>query len=148
MMEGMNIEFWHWFILAVLLLVVESFVSGTFFLWMGVAGASVGVLLLLMPDMRWEYQFLAFSVLSVASIVTWRMYQRRNPTVTDQPTLNRRGTQYVNRVFTLAEPIVNGQGKIRVDDSIWKIEGNDQVAGARVRVTGVDGTILKVEAAD
>jgi hypothetical protein len=37
----------------------------------------------------------------------------------DQPKLNRRGEQYVGRTFTLEEPIVNGHGKIRVDDSTW-----------------------------
>ena len=148
MMENATIEFWHWWIFAAVLLVVESFATGTFFLWMGVASVAVGFLLLLIPDLRWEYQFLIFSALSVASIVTWRMYLRRNPTATDRPTLNRRGEQYVGRTFTLTEPIVNGNGKIRVDDSIWKIEGADVPAGQRVRVVGVDGTILKIEAAD
>jgi len=56
-----------------------------------------------------------------------------------------RGEQYVNRTFTLEEPVVNGQGKIKVDDSTWKIEGADCESGTKVRVTGVDGVVLKVE---
>ena len=68
-----------------------------------------------------------------------------NPVISDQPNLNRRGQQYVGRTFTLDEPIVNGLGKIHVDDSTWKIEGNDCPAGTKVKVTGVDGVILKVE---
>ncbi|HHO67888.1 MAG TPA: NfeD family protein, partial [Gammaproteobacteria bacterium] len=66
---------------------------------------------------------------------------------TDQPTLNRRGEQYIGRVFTLETPLVNGMGKIRIDDTTWKIEGPDCEPGTRIRVTGVDGTILKVEPA-
>ena len=71
-----------------------------------------------------------------------------SPTETDLPTLNRRGEQYVGRHFTLEEAIVNGQGKIRVDDSTWKIEGpEDLPAGSQVQVIAVAGTVLKVEAA-
>ena len=42
-------------------------------------------------------------------------------------------------------PIVNGRGRIRVDDTYWRAEGQDQPAGARVRVVAVDGVVLKVE---
>lgn len=68
-----------------------------------------------------------------------------NPVESDQPNLNRRGQQYIGRTFTLSEPIVNGLGKITVDDSTWKIHGKDCAEGTRVTVTGVDGVILKVE---
>jgi membrane protein implicated in regulation of membrane protease activity len=39
-------------------------------------------------------------------------------------------------------------GKIRVDDTTWKIRGEDCPVGTRVEVTGVDGTIFKVESRD
>jgi hypothetical protein len=51
----------------------------------------------------------------------------------------------VGRDFTLDTPIVNGQGKIRVDDSTWKIRGKDCGAGSLVTVVGVDGVVLQVE---
>lgn len=140
-----SVTFWQWWIAALVLLVLEVFVPGAFFLWMGVAAGVTGLLLYLIPTLGWEYQLLLFAVLSVASIIVWRIYLRRHPTATDRPTLNRRGEQYVGRLFTLEEPIVNGSGKIRVDDSTWKIEGADCPGGSRVRVTGVDGTVLRVE---
>ena len=138
------IDFWHWWILGVLLLVLEVFAPGSFFLWMGVAAGAVGLILLLVPQMGWEFQVLIFAMLSVGSIVIWRNYMRKHPADTDQPSLNRRGEQYVGRTFTLDEAIVNGNGKIRVDDSTWKIEGEDCPAGVRVKVTGVDGVVLRV----
>ncbi len=142
-----NPEFWHWWVLAIILVVIETIAPGTFFLWMGVAAGVVGVVLLALPDLAWEYQLLVFAVFAVASAVSWRLYQRRNPTKTDRPTLNRRGEQYVGRTFTLEEPVVNGQGKIIVDDTTWKIEGDDLPIGAKVNVTGVEGTVLKIEPA-
>ncbi len=144
-MSPEEIEFWHWWIAAIVLIVVEVFAPGTVALWMAVSAAVVGLLLLAIPGVTWQTQFLVFAVLSVATVVAWRAYQLRHPTVTDQPTLNRRGEQYVGRVFTLTEAIVNGTGKIHVDDTMWKVEGEDLAEGTRVRVTGVAGTVLTVE---
>ena len=142
-----EIEFWYWWVAAVVLIVVEVFAPGTVALWMAVSAAVVGLLLLAVPDLTWQTQLLVFAVLSVATVVGWRAYQLRYPTQSDQPALNRRGEQYVGRVFTLSEAIVNGTGKIHVDDTMWKVQGEDLTEGARVRVTGVDGTLLTVEPA-
>jgi membrane protein implicated in regulation of membrane protease activity len=62
--------------------------------------------------------------------------------------LNRRGQQYTGRIFTLDHPIVNGVGKIDVDDSTWRVKGPDLEAGTRVRVVGVDGVVFVVESAE
>lgn len=136
---------WDWWVLAMVLMILEIFSPGIFFLWMGIAAGLVGLLLLLWPQMDWVAQVFFFSIFSIASILVWRYFQRLNPVQTDQPNLNRRGEQYVGRVFTLEHPVVNGQGKIRVDDTTWKIHGDDCEAGIKVRVVGVDGTVLVVE---
>jgi len=139
--------FWHWWVIGIVLLGIEIFAPGFWFLWMAVAAGVVGVIVLALPDVSWQTQVLLFAVLAVSSMIAWRAYQRKNPTISDQPNLNRRGAQYVDRVFTLDEAIVNGTGKIRVDDSTWKVTGDDQPQGAKVKVIGVDGTVLTVEAA-
>jgi len=143
-----ELQFWHWLILGLVLLILEVFAPTVFFMWLAIAAGIVGVALALFPDMGWQIQLVLFSVLSVVSVAAGRSWFSRHPIKTDQPTLNRRGEQYIGRVFTLDEPIVNGAGKIRVDDTTWKIRGGDCSAGARVRVTGVDGTLLLVELAD
>lgn len=141
----MELNAWQWGIIAAVLIILEMFVPGAFLIWLGVAAAVNSILLVFFPGMSWETQFVIFAIVSVASIVLFRRWSDRNPETTDQPSLNRRGEQYVGRTFTLAEPIVNGQGKLRVDDSTWKIEGDDCVSGNQVRVTGVDGVVLRVE---
>lgn len=135
---------WHWWILAAALIILEVFAPGAFFLWLGIAAASVGGIVFLAPDMDWEYQVLLFSLLAVVSIIIWRKFFHSSPQDTDQPNLNRRGQQYVGRVFTLDEPVTDGIGKVRVDDSTWKVHGEDCPVGTQVEVTGVDGTILQV----
>jgi membrane protein implicated in regulation of membrane protease activity len=148
MISGYQPDFWHWWILALVLIIVEVLVPGTFFLWMGAAALVLGVLAWLMPAMSWELQLMLFAVLSLVSIVGWRAWQRRHPEVTDQPTLNRRGEQYIGRVFELETAIENGYGKVRVGDSLWRVRGDDAPAGGRVRVIATDGVILVVEPAD
>ena len=73
------------------------------------------------------------------------MLMTRGGMVSDEPHLNRRGEQYIGRVFTLDVAIVNGQGKVRVDDTTWKVQGDDCPVGTRVRVHGVDGVVLLVK---
>lgn len=140
-----EIDFWHWWVLGVALVILEVFSPGVFFLWLGVAAGVVGLVVWAVPDLSWEYQILIFAVASVTSIAAGRSYLKRNPIETDQPMLNRRGEQYVGRVFTLEHAIENGVGKIRVDDSTWKISGEDCPAGSRIKVVGVDGVVLKVD---
>lgn len=142
-----SINFWHWLIVAAVLLSVEMMIGAYYFLWMGIAAAIVGGIMYFMPSLPWLTQVIIFTVLSLGSFILFKKYQKRNPVVSDQPALNKRGQQYVGRVFTLNEPIVNGIGKVKVDDTTWKVSGEDREAGAKVRVVAVDGTVFKVEAA-
>ena len=147
LMQFGPIEFWYWWVAGLALLAIEVFMPGTFFLWMGVAAGVVGFALLAAPGLSLETQLLIFAVLSVAAVVGWQVYLRKNPPQSDEPTLNRRGAQYVGRTFALSEAIDNGVGKIRVDDTTWKVKGTDLPEGAKVRVTATEGTLLVVEPA-
>jgi len=142
---GFELTYWHWWIIGLLLIVLEIFAPSAFFLWMGISAGIVGVVLFIAPDLGWEYQFMIFAIFSIVSIALWRRFAKTSSEASDHPTLNRRGEQYVGRTFTLLEPIVNGMGKIKVDDSTWKISGEDCEAGTRVKITGIDGTIFKIE---
>ena len=56
-----------------------------------------------------------------------------------------RTQRYLGRTLTLSEPIVNGIGKVKVDDSQWKVAGADAAKGTQVKVVSVEGSILQVE---
>ena len=143
--------FWHWWVLALVLVIVEMIAPGMFLLWIGAAAAVTGLIMFVADSVgwqvSWQLQFVIFGVLAVASVAAAKYYVKRNPIETDNATLNRRGSQYVGRVFNLEEGIVNGIGKVRVGDSVWRVEGPDLPAGDRVKVVAVDGTILRVEKA-
>ena len=143
-----HIVFWHWWILAGLLLILELTAPAFFFLWLGIAAAAVGLILLVFPSIGLDIQLVLFSISSIVAVIAWRKYRESHPVTTDQPNLNRRGQQYVGRVFSLSAPIVNGVGKVTVDDSTWKVKGPDLPAGTHIRVTGVDGVVFLVEIAE
>jgi len=85
-----QIEFWHWFIAAIILITLEMVVlPAVFFLWMGIASGVVGLLLMLIPGMPFMAQIIIFAIFSVVSLVIHKRYLKNNPTITDEPTLNR-----------------------------------------------------------
>lgn len=140
--------YWHWLVLAVVLIVLEVLSPGVFFLWLGLSAGLVGAILFLVPDLAWTIQLLLFAVFGIVTVLGWRYWLAKHPTPSDRPTLNRRGEQYIGRRFTLDEPINNGQGWVRVDDGRWKVQGEDLPAGARIEVTGVEGATFLVRPAE
>ncbi len=139
------ITFWHWFIFGCALVVLEIFVPGIIFVWLGIAAFVLGFLKLIVPALSWEVSFIVFSVLSVVSVFLGRLWIKKRQAPSDHPLLNRRGEQYVGRVFTLDDGMVNGVGKLHIDDTLWKVSGENLAAGSAVKVVGVDGVVLKIE---
>lgn len=145
-MAEQDVLFWYWWVLAVGFLALEIVVTGFFFLWLAVSAFIVGAVVLLIPVTPFNVQLLLFSLLAVLSVLGWRKYARtRVVEATDHPLLNKRGAQYIGRTFNLIAPIENGQGKIKVDDTFWKVHGEDSPMGAKVKVVAIKGTVFEVE---
>jgi membrane protein implicated in regulation of membrane protease activity len=137
-----------WWLLALVLIGVEIVAPGFFMLWIGIAAAAMGVISLVLPDLSFGWQAVLFVVLSLASCyLYWKFIRSVREAASDQPLLNRRAEQFVGRRYTLDSAIVNGQGKARVADSLWLVEGPELPAGAQIEVVGVTGATLKVRAA-
>jgi inner membrane protein len=140
------ILFWHWFVAGLALLIVEMFLpTGFVLMWMGTSAIVVGAVAWLIPT-PWTVELVLFGLLSIVSFFAWRKLFPQKPVV-EQPSLNRRGHSYVGRSFTLSDPIVNGVGTLRVDDSQWRIVGPDMPAGSNVKVVLAEGATLRVERA-
>ena len=140
-----NIQYWHWWVIAIICLALEIFAPGAVFIWFSVSAAVLGMLLIIVPDIIWQWQVAIFGLLSLLSIIAWRQYRKKVPEDTAYPTLNKRGEELVGRVFTLSTPIINNYGKVTVDDTMWKVYGIDCEAGQKVKVTSLNGTVLNVD---
>lgn len=134
-----------WMVLGLALCGAEIFVPGAFLLWVGLAAVALGLFELLV-SVPFEWSLLVFAALAVAfSLVGRKVYG--GLTTSSDSGLNSRAAALIGREFTLIEPIVSGEGKAKVLDSVWRVQGVDAPAGSRVRVTGVtaQGSVLTVE---
>jgi inner membrane protein len=137
---------WNWLIAGLVLMVLELITPGVFLLWLGLAALLVGVITLFV-DWVWQVQVIAFAAFSLAAVPLWRRVATQSATNTDTGFLNRRSDALVGRIFTLEQPIRDGAGRIKVDDTVWRVSGPDCPAGSRVKVVSSDGGSLLVEAA-
>ena len=129
------------------LLVLEMLIpANLILLWMGISAMVVGLAMWVVP-ITWPVQLVLFSILSLASFFVYRKL-RPPERPSDAPNLNRRGESYVGRTFTLSAPIINGVGKLKVDDSQWRVAGPDLPEGTPVRVIKTEGATLRVERAE
>lgn len=145
-MEFLNeVVFWHWLIFGVAVMALEILAPGAVFLWIGVAALLTGGLLFLMPGIGWELQIVIFAVLSAISIYLGRKFIAGRPAPSDHPNLNQRGAGYIGQTYTLDESIRDGIGKLVIDDTSWRVHGQDMPKGTRVKVIGMDGATLIVE---
>lgn len=145
---------WNWIVLAVLLLVLETVIPGVHFVWFGTAAMIVGSLLigieLISPEtamaIGWQVQTIVFATLSMVTIFFFRGFAGTGFNPSDLPNLNVRGRQYIGRSVIVASAIKGGRGKVRIEDTLWVAEGPDTPEGAMVRITDIDGTVMKVKA--
>ncbi len=140
-----SLQYWHWLTLGIVLLVAEVAVGGaSFLMWIGFAALFTGLVSFILPGLLiWQLQLLLFGVSAVASVLLWRRYVKDEP-VAGGVLLNHRGAEYIGRVVHLEEAIVNGQGRIRIDDTLWSVRGRDAPAGAAVRILAQDGNTFDV----
>ena len=138
---------WHWLLLGLALMVGELATPGGFYLiFFGIAATIVGLLAGLESAGPPWVQVLAFSALSIISLLLFRnrllgMFQSD----AGHPPVD----QLVGEVGTAEEYLAPGQiGRIELRGAAWSARNRGQVAltrGDRVRVVAVDGLMLHVE---
>ncbi len=135
---------WIWMTGGVILCALEAMAPGMFLLWLGVAAIATG-LVMSFAALTFAWSLLVFCAFAVVSVIIGRRFYGSRDQESDKPFLNRRADSMVGQTFVLEQAIVNGEGRIRVRDSIWRVTGPDMPAGARVNVTDVaEPTLLKV----
>ena len=138
---------WNWMVLGFVLLALEVLAPGVFLLWIGIAALIVGAISLALWDAAWwvwQAQVLLFLALALACAYAGKRIMTGRGNQSDQPLLNRRAEQLIGRTATLVEPLKDGRGRLRLDDTVWRITGPELPAGARVRVAKVGESDLEL----
>ena len=132
---------WNWFILAAVLFLLEVLVPGAFMMWLGLAACGTG-LVVLASDIGFEFQVVTFAVLAAVSLAVGLRFRH--------PRAVKLNTQQAGLAGRSATALVfqGREGRVRVGDSDWAARVPADVsspeAGTRMRVEGVDGTVLIV----
>lgn len=136
---------WLWLIGGVFLLISEIIAPGFFLVFIGAAAIATGAFTLLF-DLGTASQLALFALYAVIAFMVGRkVYANQNIDSTD-PLLNDRSARLVGKVVTVVNAVDEHDGRVRVGDSEWSARGGPAAPGERVRITGVDGNCLRVEA--
>lgn len=138
--------YWHWFALALLLVIAETLGAAGFLIALGMAAALTGIFVWLFV-ITWQWQLVCFSIFSIFFAFAWWRFLKTRTILMPPPSLiNRPIEAMIGRTVTLVEGIENGRGKIRVNDAHWFVTGPELPAGSKVKVIAVEeGTLLVVE---
>jgi inner membrane protein len=138
---------WAWIIIGLLLVGLELVVPGTFMIWLGLAAIATGIIAGIF-DISWQAGMIVYAVLALAAVALGRWVTRKpdRRKAQPEPELNRSDRALIGQSLRLETAIVDGIGRVRVNDSSWRVTGPDMPAGERVRVIGMNGATLEVEA--
>ena len=145
-MNGMQIDpGWAWLIGGVVLLIAEIIAPGFFLVFIGAAAMATGLFTLLF-GLGIVPQVALFALYALLAVMLGRRFYANRHTDSADPLLNDRVGRLVGKVVTVVSDVDEHGGRVRVGDSEWSARGDPAAAGERVRITGVDGNCLKVEA--
>ena len=136
---------WVWLLVALVLAIAELIAPGVFLIWIAAAAALTGVAALIF-ELPLAFQFAVFALLSIASVYLGRRWYSNNPVESSDPLLNDRAARLVGKSVLVVEAVDEHRGRVRIGDSEWSARGGPALAGQQVRITGIDGNCLKVEA--
>src|SRR5579871_5100409 len=129
-----------WLVVGLLLLGIEILAPGVFMMWLGLAALGAGLITFFI-GIGFEFQVVAFALLSAVSLAIGLRF--RHPPA-------RLNTQHAGLAgrSTTALTFHGREGRVRLGDSDWAARVPTDVAepaaGSRMRVEGVDGTVLIV----
>jgi inner membrane protein len=130
-----------WIVAGLVLLMLEIHTPGAFMMWLGLAACGTG-LIVLASGIGFELQVVTVGVLAAISLTIGLRFRHRRA-----PRLNTQQAGLAGRAAT-ALTFHGREGRVRVGDSDWAARVPSDVAepasGARLRVEGVDGTVLIV----
>lgn len=136
-----------WLIVALALALAELIAPGVFLVFVAVAAAITGVMVLALPDLPAIGQVAAFAAWSGVAVAVGRRWYHDNPVATDDAFLNDRAARLLGEIVIVETAIEHGRGRVQVGDGAWSARGPEARIGERVRVVAVDGAVLVVEKA-
>jgi membrane protein implicated in regulation of membrane protease activity len=143
----MTIEWWHWMVLGVALVLCELAVPAFFVIWFGLGALVVGLALAAVPALALPAQIIIWIVASLAFVGLWFKVFKVHVHRTKVGLSKGQFAGEVGLVTRAIKPFEKGQ--IRFQKPIlgaesWEAIADDELApGERVHVLAVEGNILR-----
>jgi membrane protein implicated in regulation of membrane protease activity len=136
-----NLNYMHWLVIGLVLIIIELFVWSVFLLWIGASAITVSIIFYLIPEISGTLQLIIFLVLaSSATYLSKRYYPVK--TVDDQ--LNDKAKKHIGKECII-ESIENGVTKVKIGESLWFAKGANLSAGQRVKIIDVESSTFIIE---
>ena len=136
---------WLWMIGGLVLLIAEIIAPGFFLVFVGAAAMATGVFTLLF-GLGTVAQLSLFALYALLAVMVGRRFYANAARHGGDPLLNDRSARLVGKVVTVVAAVDEHNGRVRVADGEWNARGGPAQPGEQVRILGVDGNCLKVEA--
>lgn len=136
---------WLWMIGGVLLLIAEIIAPGVFLVWIGVAAIVTGLFGIIF-GIGVAGQLGLFALYAVLAVLVGRRVYAVKGIEHSDSNLNNPAARLIGRRVVVVQPVDEDSGRVRVGDSEWSARGGPAQPGDRVRITGVEGNCLIVEA--
>ena len=129
-----NLNFMHWLVLGLSLIILELFLWTVFLLWIGASAITVSIFFYLMPDTSWPIQLLIFVSLSLTSTSLAKRYY---PVKTVDDELHEKAKTFIGKECKVSS-IEDGIIKVQIGKSLWFARGTGLSVGQAVKIVGVD----------
>ncbi len=139
-----NLNFMHWLVLGLSLIILELFLWTVFLLWIGASAITVSIFFYLMPETAWPIQLLIFVVLS---LTTTNLAKRYYPVKTVDDELHEKAKTYIGKECKVSS-IENGSTKVQIGKSLWFAKGQNLSIGQTVKIINVESSTFIVEPVD
>ncbi len=145
-----EIEYWHWLIVGMILIIAEIFIPSFTVLWFGLGAIVVALILLLFPDMSPAWQLIAWAVSSAALTFFWFKFLKKLMPDRTKAGIAREAVLGETGIVTKS-PADNLHGTVRFTTPVlgsdeWPFISEEPVAvGDRVTIVEISGNTLIVE---
>lgn len=144
----MTLEWWHWEIAGLALVLLELAVPAFFIIWFGFGAMLVGLVLLVAPGLALSAQIGVWVLASVAMTVLWfRVFKRSQ----HKTLIGTAAGEVIGEIGLLVSAVAPFErGKVRFQRPVlgaeeWACVAESAIAaGQRVRVVSVEGSYVKV----
>ena len=136
-----NLNYLHWLVFGLALIIVELFLWSMFLLWIGASAITISIVFYLYPEVSWGLQALSFVLLSAVSTFLAKKYL---PVRTVDDVLNLNAKAHIGKECTVVS-IENSIVKVRLGESLWFAKGCEMSVPQKVQIIDTDSSTLIVE---